>query len=79
MTVDRSRNGVPGSVSVDPRRCQGHAFCERLAPEVFEVGVDDALSHVIIPSVTGETLELALRAEEACPERAIAVTRKRAT
>jgi ferredoxin len=79
MTGDRSLKGVLGSVSVDPRRCQGHAFCERLAPEVFEVGVDDGLSHVIVLSVADELLEDAFRAEEACPEQAITVSTRRAT
>ena len=64
---------MQADVSVETSRCQGHGFCERLAPQVFEVGMDDALSRVVVPTVSGALLESALRAQAACPEEAISV------
>ncbi|MCW2614496.1 MAG: ferredoxin [Frankiales bacterium] len=60
-------------VHVDPQRCQGHARCAALAPEVFELdenGFSTTRDGVVPPD-----LELdAGKAVRSCPEDAISVT-----
>jgi ferredoxin len=75
MTVAR-RNPAPSGawhVRVDRARCQGHARCVALAPEIFEA---DALGNgraigdgVVAPALVGK---LRLAAAN-CPEHAITV------
>jgi ferredoxin len=60
-------------VAVDPVRCQGHARCWDLSPEVFSL---DEEGHGFAP-VADIPDELAAKAEEAarnCPERAITIS-----
>jgi len=56
---------------VDHDRCEGHAKCQKTAPEVFQVR-DDDLSYVLVESVSDEVLrakvDLAIRL---CPRGAI--------
>jgi ferredoxin len=58
-------------------RCQGHARCAALVPELFDLDVD-GYSFVLpgreeIPDGDGETLDRALLAVESCPEQAIRI------
>jgi ferredoxin len=75
MTVAR-RNPTPSGawqVRVDRARCQGHARCVALAPEIFEA---DPLGngHAIGDGVVAPALVGKLRLAEAnCPEHAIVV------
>ena len=60
-------------VTVDPDRCQGHARCWEICPEVFSL---DEVGHAVVAS--GE-VPSALEAEVTkaaanCPERAITVS-----
>jgi ferredoxin len=58
-------------IRVDPDRCQGHARCYGLAPELFEVD-DYGLSTVRGDgTVPPELEERARRAIDNCPEYAI--------
>ncbi len=58
-------------VRVDPERCQGHARCYALAPELFEVddyGLSSALGDGTVPAGSEERARLAIAN---CPEFAI--------
>jgi len=60
-------------VSVDQDRCQGHARCWSICPEVFSLD-DEGHAYVPVPDVP---VDLEAKAEEAvdnCPERAIRAT-----
>lgn len=59
-------------VTVDPERCQGHARCWEICPEVF--GLDDeGHSVVLVDEVPAEFEASARDAVNNCPERAITV------
>jgi ferredoxin len=61
-------------VHVDPEKCQGHARCYALAPELFDVD-EDGYSHEIGDGVVPpELLEQARLAVANCPEEAITLT-----
>jgi len=58
-------------IRVDPGRCQGHARCYGLAPELFEVddyGVSTALNGGEVPPDLEEKARLAVAN---CPEFAV--------
>jgi ferredoxin len=58
-------------ISVDPDKCQGHARCYGLAPELFEIddyGLSSVKSGGWVPS---ELVEKARLAIANCPEFAI--------
>jgi ferredoxin len=59
-------------VTVDPDRCQGHARCWDLCPEVFDL---DEQGHglVLLGEVPQEYEATARQAAANCPERAITV------
>jgi ferredoxin len=60
-------------VTVDSAKCQGHARCNLIAPEVFDL--DDAGFVVLLtPHVSPELETDVLSAVTNCPERAIAVS-----
>jgi ferredoxin len=60
-------------VTVDGTRCQGHARCWQICPEVFSLD-DEARSYVDNPEVPA-ALESKVHAAVAnCPERAITVS-----
>lgn len=58
--------------SVDPDRCQGHARCWEICPEVFSLD-DEGHSYVQNPEVPAEFEGRAKEAADNCPERAITV------
>jgi ferredoxin len=57
-------------VTVDPDRCQGHARCWEICPEVFSL---DEEGHSVVPvaEVPPEWQAAVTRAAGNCPERAI--------
>jgi sulfoxide reductase heme-binding subunit YedZ len=57
------------TVLVDDRLCTRSGLCEQLAPHVFRLGVDGTVFHR--PTVPFAELELAARAADTCPARAI--------
>lgn len=60
-------------VHVDPERCQGHARCAALAPDVFELD-EHGYSTTRDAEVSSELENDAYRASQSCPELAITVT-----
>ena len=60
-------------VSVDEDRCQGHARCWSICPEVFELD-DEGPAVVVQPEVPAELEAKARAAADNCPELAITVT-----
>jgi ferredoxin len=58
--------------SVDPDRCQGHARCWEICPEVFDLD-DEGHASVIVDVVPLELEDKARQAVINCPERAISV------
>jgi ferredoxin len=58
-------------VTVDPDRCQGHARCWEICPEVFSL---DEEGHSVAAADIPAGLEAAVsKAAANCPERAITV------
>lgn len=64
--------GLPVKLRVDPDKCQGHARCYALAPEIFDVD-DYGQSSVIVDEVPPELEEKARLAVANCPEYAIEI------
>jgi len=62
--------GVPVKIRIDPEKCQGHARCYALAPELFAVD-DYGQASVIVDEVPTELEERADLAIANCPEYAI--------
>jgi ferredoxin len=63
--------GVPVKIRVDPDKCQGHARCYGLAPDLFEID-DYGLSTVVGDGSVPPGLEAQARLAIAnCPEFAI--------
>jgi ferredoxin len=60
-------------VSIDEDRCQGHARCWALCPEVFALD-DEGLGHVKVDEVPTGLEAKAQEAADNCPERAITVS-----
>ena len=60
-------------VTVDPDRCQGHARCWEICPEVFSL--DEVGHSVAAPGEVPAALEAEVtKAAANCPERAITVS-----
>lgn len=60
-------------VTVDLALCEGHAACQEVAPEVFEVR-DDGFAHILLPVVVDpETIEKVQDAISLCPVDAIRI------
>ena len=59
-------------IAVDTDRCVGSAYCQRIAPAMFDLG-DDGLAIVLEPDVTDEGAPAAREAESACPAMAISI------
>jgi ferredoxin len=60
-------------VLVDGEQCQGHARCNMVAPDLFQLRDDDGHAVVVTDPVPPGREEAARRAALGCPERAIAV------
>lgn len=60
-------------VAVDPDKCQGHARCWDLCPEVFSLD-EEGNGFVPVPEVPPEYEAKAREAVLNCPERAIVVS-----
>ena len=59
-------------IAVDTDRCVGSAYCQRIAPGMFDLG-DDGLAVVLEPDVTDAAAPAAREAEAACPAMAISI------
>jgi ferredoxin len=60
-------------VAVDADRCQGHARCWQICPEVFTLD-EEGHSFVSPSQVSTELEHKAVEAADNCPERAITIT-----
>jgi ferredoxin len=58
--------------SVDPDKCQGHARCWEICPEVFDLD-DEGHAFAIVDEVPSAVEAKATEAALNCPERAITV------
>jgi ferredoxin len=65
-------------ITVDPDKCVGSAYCQRIAPALFDLG-DDGIAFVLdsgqpgTGADTGTGAAAAKEAEAACPAVAIAI------
>ena len=62
-------------VIVDPDKCQGHARCRAICPELFELDEVDQKSHVKLAAIPPDLEEHSMRAVKECPESAISIER----
>jgi ferredoxin len=62
-------------VIVDTDKCQGHARCHAICPELFELDSIDQKSRVKLPIVPAELEERTRRAVNECPEGALSIER----
>ena len=60
-------------VTVDPDRCQGHARCWEICPEVFSLN-DEGNAEVAVPEVPASLEAQVEKAAANCPERAITLS-----
>jgi len=60
-------------VTVDPDRCQGHARCWEICPEVFDLD-EQGHGSAAVAEVPPELQAKARDAARNCPERAITVS-----
>jgi ferredoxin len=60
-------------VSVDPERCQGHARCWEICPDVFSLD-EEGHADVVDAEVPTALEDDVRRAVRNCPERAIDLT-----
>ena len=59
-------------ITVDPDKCVGSAYCQRIAPALFDLG-DDGIAFVLDSGQPGTGAAAAKEAEAACPAVAIAI------
>ena len=62
-------------ITVDPDRCVGSAYCQRIAPTTFDLG-DDGIAVVLDTDAAAAgagTAAAAREAEAACPAMAISI------
>lgn len=60
-------------ITVDPDRCVGSAYCQRIAPATFDLG-DDGIAVVLDTDAAGAGAAAAAReAEASCPAMAISI------
>lgn len=59
-------------ITVDTDRCVGSAYCQRIAPALFDLG-DDGFAVVLDAEVTDAGAGAAREAEAACPAMAISL------
>jgi ferredoxin len=59
-------------VTVDPDRCQGHARCWDICPEVFSLN-EEGNAEVLVPEVPAGLADQVEKAVANCPERAISL------
>jgi ferredoxin len=59
------------TVRVDPDRCQGHARCSALAPELFELDEFGNARQTLKGCIPSELVDKAYMARANCPEEAI--------
>jgi ferredoxin len=61
------------TVRVDPGKCQGHARCSALAPELFRLDEFGNAREALLGCVPSELVDKAYIARANCPEEAIVI------
>ncbi|MFL0293018.1 ferredoxin [Mycobacterium sp. SMC-18] len=61
-------------VAVNYKRCEGHAVCAAMVPNVFELGDDDEQVRIVNDSPEPDDQEQVATAAKRCPVEAITVT-----
>jgi ferredoxin len=61
------------SIRVDPEKCQGHARCKALAPELFELDEFGNAREAVSGCIPPELVDKAYVAQANCPEEAIVI------
>jgi len=56
--------------TVDRNRCVGSAYCQRIAPDVFDID-DTGLAFIVTAEPSGDPLAAARRAVGECPSMSI--------
>ena len=59
-------------ITVDRDRCVGSAYCQRIAPAIFDVG-DDGIAVVLDADVASAQAAAVREAEADCPSMAISI------
>jgi ferredoxin len=62
-------------VNVDQNRCMGHALCNAVAPDVYELSDDDGHCLPVDGDIVAGRENQAVDGADACPERAITISR----
>lgn len=62
-------------VIVDTDKCQGHARCRAICPDLFELDPIDQKSRVKLATVPPELEGRGVRAVNECPEGALSIER----
>jgi len=60
-------------IEIDVDRCQGHARCNAICPEVFDLD-EEGFVAATVTTVPGEHRAAVRDAVDNCPERAIAIS-----
>lgn len=60
-------------LTIDENKCEGHARCVALAPDLFDVD-DYGMSYLLVDGLPAGQEEAAKKAIDACPEAAISVS-----
>jgi ferredoxin len=60
-------------VKIDPGKCEGHAVCASLVPEVFQIPEEGAGAEVAVDQLPPALEPAVRRAVMGCPEQAITV------
>ncbi|WP_026306655.1 ferredoxin [Smaragdicoccus niigatensis] len=61
------------NIRVDRNRCEGHAMCVSLVPEIFDVG-DDGKVRLLTETVEASQVADAQLAVDSCPVQALRLT-----
>jgi ferredoxin len=61
------------TIRVDPDRCQGHARCNALAPELFALDEFGNAREILSGCIPAELVDKAYMARANCPEEAIII------
>lgn len=63
---------MPYRITVDRNRCEANAVCERIAPEVFQLGSEDELK-LLRGEIGDDLVERVRLAADRCPKAALRV------
>jgi ferredoxin len=59
-------------VVIDELLCEGHALCQGIAPDIFDVG-DDDMARVLMDDIPESRRDDVANAVRSCPKQAISI------